>query len=93
MDEYIPHSQSPLLFSQPCGGPRKVGQDKEAAKGDEDGGGTLNDKQPLPGPETAGAVHTPCHTGRYEAGKGARYQRARVQDGGSEAQLLARVPA
>ena len=88
----VPNSQSPLLIGQPSRRPRKVGQNKGAGTGHDDGGDALNDKQPLPRAEPACPVHPVGHACRDEAGESAGDQGARVQDGGSEAEFLAGVP-
>lgn len=80
-----PDRQRLLLLGQPARRAREVRQDPEAEEGDEDGGGALDDEQPLPCRDAQGPVHVASDTGRDEARKGARNEGSRVEEGGPEA--------
>jgi len=88
-----PDGQLALLLGQPRRRPREVGQHPVAAEGDDDGGGALDDEEPLPRRVAARAVHAVLDAGRDEAREGARDEGTRIHDGRSEAELLARIPA
>jgi len=87
-----PHSQFPLVLSEPASGTGKVGQDENGGKGNHNGDGTLDDEQPAPGTETLDIVHVVGYTGRNQTGESAREQRTGVEGSGTEAQFLPGIP-
>lgn len=88
-----PHRQCLLLFIEPRGRPREVGEDEVRADGEEDGDDALNQEEPAPGAPPAHAIHVARDAGGYEAREGTSDKGARIEERRAEAELGSGVPA